>query len=403
MICEHSLFPTRKVQGEVDGFTLLEAAGYVKTLSPGCTALLPLGSRSLAKISQALRGIYHDHGFNEVSLPLLQKYDLWEESGRAAKYPGLLCETMVGEKRFVINPTQEEAVLDLFRICDFRTKDLPVRVFHIGERLRNEKRPAHGLIRSRSFTLLDAYALTRNSQECELAALDLERVMDEIIAWTALPVQRGMYFPSTMGVPTYSYWVPSVTKQCIVPQCTSCGASFRVKIALECCPHCGESALVMIEAAELGDVMRSGDILSSVMQITPTHSREPLHVAMMGLGVSRLLQLIAEYNHDDRGLMLPYRVAPFAVHIVADAARSVDARELYDTVRREGYEVLLDLRDESIGRRLIDADLIGAPVAVLFGKKTRTGVFEARRRQDDEFSAMSIEQLLNILKEVANE
>ena len=403
MIYEHSFFPTRKVNGEHDGFALLEASGFVKMISSGCIALLPFGTALLHKVSEAIRNIAADHGFSEVVLPLLQKYDLWEESGRAAKYPGLLCETTIGDKRFVINPTQEEAVLDLFRQSGFLAKDLPIRVFHLGERVRNEIRPAHGLIRSRSFTLVDLYALTHSAEDSELAARDLESVMDGVIKWTGLPARRGMYFPSTMGVPTYSYWIPSVTKQCIVPVCRNCGASFRVREELKTCPLCNHTEFDLVDGAEIGDVMRSGNNLSSVMQASPVNSDVLVYVAMMGLGVSRLLQLIAEKHHDDKGLVFPYHIAPYLVHMIAGEARANEARQLYHTLNRAGYSVLLDLRKQSLGRRLVDADLLGAPFRVVLGNKTNAGLYEVRNRLTGESQEATDEYLHTLLMEVKYE
>ena len=403
MIYEHSFFPTRKVNGEHDGFALLEASGFVKMISSGCIALLPFGTALLHKVSEAIRNIAANHGFSEVVLPLLQKYDLWEESGRAAKYPGLLCETTIGDKRFVINPTQEEAVLDLFRQSGFLAKDLPIRVFHLGERVRNEIRPAHGLIRSRSFTLVDLYALTHSAEDSELAARDLESVMDGVIKWTGLPARRGMYFPSTMGVPTYSYWIPSVTKQCIVPVCRNCGASFRVREELKTCPLCNHTEFDLVDGAEIGDVMRSGNNLSSVMQATPVNSDVLVYVAMMGLGVSRLLQLIAEKHHDDKGLVFPYHIAPYLVHMIAGEARANEARQLYHTLNRAGYSVLLDLRKQSLGRRLVDADLLGAPFRVVLGNKTNAGLYEVRNRLTGESQEATDEYLHTLLMEVKYE
>ena len=403
MIYEHSFFPTRKVNGEHDGFALLEASGFVKMISSGCIALLPFGTALLHKVSEAIRNIAADHGFSEVVLPLLQKYDLWEESGRAAKYPGLLCETTIGDKRFVINPTQEEAVLDLFRQSGFLAKDLPIRVFHLGERVRNEIRPAYGLIRSRSFMLVDLYALTHSAEDSELAARDLESVMDGVIKWTGLPARRGMYFPSTMGVPTYSYWIPSVTKQCIVPVCRNCGASFRVREELKTCPLCNHTEFDLVDGAEIGDVMRSGNNLSSVMQATPVNSDVPVHVAMMGLGVSRLLQLIAEKHHDDKGLAFPCHIAPFSVHMVAGEARADEARQLYYALKRAGHSVLLDLRKQSLGRRLVDADLLGAPYRVVLGNKTGEGLYEVRNRLTGKVQETTNEYLHTLLMEVKHE
>lgn len=386
----NGLFPTQLPKMESsDGFVWLEAAGYVKPVSPGCIALLPLGVIMLQKIASIVRFACQKHGFWEVALPLLQKHELWQESGRAEKYPGLLCETMVGDKCYVINPTQEEAILDLFRSAGFLEGDLPLRFFQIGERTRNEVRPANGLIRSRCFTLTDIYALARTEAECEGEAKKIETVMDEVLEWTGLPIHKGVYYPSAMNVPAYSYWVPSATKQCTVPVCCTCGASYRVRKELIACPSCSSTDFELIEAAEIGDVMRSGTSLSEIMNAKTSNGDAPVHVTMAGIGLSRLLQLLAEYYHDKDGFSWPIRMAPFQIHVVATSARYEEANNLYAKLRSTGCEVLFDLRLQSFGRLLIDADLIGIPVRIVFGSKTPSGTFEVKCRQTGETSNMS--------------
>lgn len=390
----NGLFPTQLPTADSsDGFIWLEAAGYVKTVSPGCTAILPLGVLVLQKIASTVRCACQKHSFWEVALPLLQKHELWQESGRAKKYPGLLCETLVGDKHYVINPTQEEAILDLFRSSGFLAGDLPLRFFHIGERARNEIRPAHGLIRSRCFTLVDIYALARTEAECEEEAQRIETVMNDVLKWTALPVRKGMYYPSTMGAPTYSYWIPSVTKQCLVPVCRACGASYRTRELLTACPSCASTDYDSEEGAEIGDVMRSGKALAEVMTAKPVNGDQPVYVAMAGIGMSRLLQLLAEYNHDKNGLAWPVRMAPFRIHIIGVPSRSGEAHDLYNRLQAAGCEVLLDLRPQSLGRLLVDADLIGVPVRVIFGSKTSVGSFEVWHRRTGTTSVVSLDNL----------
>lgn len=392
------LFPTQRPDSDsTDGFAWLEAAGYVKAVSPGCIALLPFGVLVLHKIAQAVRSNCQCHGFWEVALPLLQKYELWQESGRAEKYPGLLCETTIGgDKRYVINPTQEEAVLDLFRSSAFLANDLPLRFFHIGERVRNEIRPAYGLIRSRCFTLADMYTLAPDAAVCEDEAQRVEAVMDDVLKWTALPVRRGVHYPSPMGVLTYSHWVPSVTKQCIVSVCRACGASYRAHKVLTSCPSCSSNDFESVEGAEIGDVTRSGKALAEVIAAKPVNSDQPAYVAMAGIGVSRLLQLLAEYYHDKSGLAWPVRMAPFQIHIIGVHSRSGEAHDLYNRLRAAGCEVLLDLRPQSLGRLLVDADLIGVPVRVIFGSKTAAGSFEVRYRRTGATSVVSLDNLDNL-------
>lgn len=401
MIYGNGLFPTQRIGRKSDGFSLLETTGYTKVVSPGCIALLPLGVLVIQNIAAAVRRSCQRHGFWEVALPLLQKYELWQESGRAEKYPGLLCETTVGDdKRYVINPTQEEAILDLFRSSAFLASDLPLRFFQIGERIRNEIRPAYGLIRSRCFTLADIYALALDEGQSEEEAQRIEMIMNDVLTWTKLPVRKGVHYPSMSGVSIYSYWTPSATKQCIVLVCRACGSSYRARDLLTSCPSCSATKFESVEAAEIGDVMRSGEALAGVMSARGINSKKPVHMAMAGIGLSRLLQLLAEYYRDDNGLAWPIRMAPFRFHIIAVPTRSSEARDLYTSLQSAGYDTLLDLRPHSFGRLLIDADLLGFPVRLVFGNKTASGNFEVKYRRTGETTTVSSNNLGNFLYQV---
>ncbi|MBT9138954.1 MAG: Proline--tRNA ligase [Syntrophomonadaceae bacterium] len=401
MIFSKEFFPTHRLVDKSDGFSVLEAAAYVKVVSPGCITLLPFGVLVMRNIAENIRRIASQHGFFEVALPLIQKRELWEESGRAFKYPGLLCETTIGnEKRYVINPTQEEAVLDLFRLSNLKIDALPLRLFQVGERVRNEIRPAHGLIRSRCFTLADFYALCRDEIEMEEAAQVLEQIMTKVVKWAGLPVQKGMYYPSTMGVPTYSYWTPSETKQCILVVCRICDVSYRSSNLLVLCPTCGSRDLDSVKAVEIGDVMRSGIALSESMSVTAINTQTPIHVAMAGIGVSRLLQLMAEYYHDKNGLSWPIRMAPFVVELIAIPEREKEAHDLYIELSKAGYPSLLDLRNLSLGRRLIDGDLFGIPIRVILGNKTFRGSFDVKERRTGYEKEMGREGLFNLINQI---
>ncbi len=139
------------------------------------------------------------------------------------------------------------------------------------------------------------------------------------------------------------------------------------------------------------------------MKARPLGSDASVHVAMMGLGVSRLLQLIAENHHDDRGLVFPYHIAPYLVHMIAGEARASEARQLYHNLKRGGYSVLLDLRKQSLGRRLVDADLLGAPFRVVLGNKTNAGLYEVRNRLTGESQEATAEHFRALLMEVKHE
>lgn len=379
MLYNQSLFPTSRLpSGTLDGFAILQAGGYVRSVGQGLIALSPLGTAFLQYFATRLRDQFERFGFPEITLPLLQRTDLWEESGRYAKYGSVLAETSLGEdaRRFVINPTQEEAVLDLFRMLGMTRPQLPLRCFQIGERVRNEPRPAHGLIRSRCFSLADAYALSEDEALSREEMRQMEAFIRVLITQLDIPARQARIY----GTEGSSFWVPSSTKQCRVSVCQSCGESFRVKARLKECPTCSSDAIDEVEGVEIGDVTTSGAILTRALGIYGV-DQSPYYLAVMGIGLSRIMQLLAEYHHDDRGIVWPVQFAPFRYHLVTTEAGYELARATYDCMQRSSDRVLFDDRRCPIGRALIDADLIGVPYRLLFGGKEHPGKIEVSVRK----------------------
>lgn len=403
MIYTQGLFPTQRITGECNGFAFLKTAGYIKPVSAGCIALLPFGVLVMRNIIETIRRIATGYGFSEVALPLLQKRELWEESGRVDKYSGLLCETTIGDnKRYVINPTQEEAILNLFRSSTFRADDLPLRLFQVGEHARNEIRPAYGLIRLRCFILADFYTLCRNETEMEKETQILEQIIMAIANWAELPVQKTFHYSSTKDTPTYSYWIPSTStiKSCIVTICRECGISFRVDEPPTSCPSCGDHKLDLIEAIEIGHVVQVGKVLSEAMSAVVPNTKTLVQMVIGGIGLHRFLQLIAEHHHDKNGLTWPIRIAPYLMHVIATSEREKEARNLYVTLKKAGYTVLLDLRARSLGWRLIDADLFGIPIRVVLGNRTPIGTFDVRERRTGIETKVDTKKLLDLITEL---
>ncbi|MBI4139070.1 hypothetical protein HY479_02870 [Candidatus Uhrbacteria bacterium] len=385
-----SAFTQAKPAGSnVEPLSWLEAAGYIKPISPGCIALLPFGTLVLERLTEKLREFAREKGFWELALPLLQRREIWEESGRHERYRHFLAETVLADgHNYVINPTQEEAVLDLMRRICIRPARLPQRLFQIGERIRNEIRPAHGLLRGRSFILADFYAIAADAASMNREADMLEATLLHLMDWCGLSVERGIYATTPLGVPACSFWIKTCTRQCDVHRCTICGRSYRfTRSVSESCPGCG-GPLEDISAAEIGDVVRTGTVLAERMGVATGTPRAFVQVAVAGIGLSRLIQFLAERYSDADGLAWPFHLAPLHVHVIPTVDRSVEAQELGERLSAEGFRVYAENRNQSFGRIFVDADMIGLPVRVVLGRRTMTGTFDVRlRRSREEFTA----------------
>ncbi len=398
MLYSSGLFRTKLPQrNDADGLIWLESAGYAKTISSGCIALLPPAALVLEKISGAFRIFCREQGFWEIFLPSLQEMFLWEKSGRAERFAGLFCETTLKDgKRYVINPTQEESMVNLFCQSDFKDKDMPLRYFQIGERIRNELQPSHGFVRSRSFVMGDMYILARNEIELSKEMHRMDEVMRLFLGWLGLPFKKASYYFAPLESRADSFWVPSATKQCFVHTCTSCINSYRFgnKI-VDVCPNCGH-LMESVPAVELGDIVCHGTIITGKMNALSIGGNMPIQTAVGGIGLSRLMQILAEYYHDEHGLVWPIEIAPFDIHLIANQERAEEAKKLAKNLEMLGCTVLLDLRDQSIGRSLIDADLLGIPVRVVLANKTIAGKLDIKVRKTGVTLIGGISELLEI-------
>jgi len=390
------LFPTTRPKEGGSTADLLEAAGYIKPISAGCIALMPLGRMVYEKVCVAFRDACVSSDFWEVSLPLLQNYSLWEESGRSEVFGRSLCTTTIGSgQKFVVNPTQEEAALDLIRKASGFDR-LPIRIFQVGERIRNELRPAHGLIRTRTFFLGDIYSFSadNNAEHEEIGRL--ENLFSTFLAWTGLTYNVGEYTPSHLGPPAFSYWVKSPMAQCVAHLCQNCGRSYRFTQGVpDRCPCC-DSAIEDFPAVELGDIMRSGTHLSAKMDVTPPNG-QPVHVSLAGIGLGRLIQVLAEQYSDIRGLVWPRRMSPFDIHAVCAVGQETTMEQACAKLEHRGLSVICDTRRVGLGRKLVDCDLIGIPTRLVFGKTHNADQFEFSGRSESQTRVGSVEDVTDLV------
>lgn len=149
---------------------------------------------------------------------------------------------------------------------------------------------------------------------------------------------------------------------------------------MDVCPNCGHF-MESEPAVELGDIVCHGIIITGKMNALSIGGNKPIQTAVGGIGLSRLMQILAEYYHDEHGLVWPIEIAPFDIHLIANQERAEEAKKLAKNLEMLGCTVLLDLRDQSIGRSLIDADLLGIPVRVVLANKTIAGKLDIKVRK----------------------
>ncbi len=372
---------TRRPPNEATTLDLLSAGGYVLKQGAGLYVLLPLGTMLLRNIESIIHQEAQSAGFYELRAPALQNSELWESSGRLERFSECMFFTKGNNAvDYVLGASAEEVYT---KLVDVKMPGESLAIYSLGERFRNEYRPTSGLVRSNVFRLADFYYVGSDADDVKnkgipkLAGL-LESAFKQLgfDAKLALRVFDNDLNEANQGA-LYSYWTESESKQCQVYSCPQCGQHYRTK--LDYCPTC-HSGTVQIDAAELGDVSYLNNSISKGMLSAGLIQSES-YMAIAGIGVTRCMQLLAEKCRCGNGFVWPQNIAPFEVQIISNKARLSEATELVDKMQAFSHRILLDDRDCGLGRKFIDADLIGAPIRITLGKNTPAGVFELLREE----------------------
>ena len=405
-------------------------AGMIQQASAGIYSWLPLGKRALAKVERIVREEQDAAGAIEVLMPTIQPADLWRESGRYDDYGKemLRIEDRHG-RDMLFGPTNEELIADIFRAHVKSYRALPLNLYHIQWKFRDEVRPRFGVMRGREFLMKDNYSFD----------LDYEGAMRSynkmFIAYLKTYARMGLKaIPMAAeagpigGDTSHEFVVLAETGesevfchrdwldldvlasdfdmegdlQPVVDGFLSTYAATDDKHDPAACPVPPEK-LVTTRGIEVGHIFYFGTKYSEPMGATvagPDGERVAVHMGSYGIGVSRLVGAVIEASHDERGIIWPEPVAPFRVGLVNIAAGNkacvAAADDLYRRLSNAGVEVLYDDRDERAGAKLADMDLIGLPWRIVVGPRgIAAGVVEVGSRRGGAAEEMSPEAAAN--------
>ena len=396
-------------EAEIVSHQLMLRAGMIRKLAAGIYTLLPLGLRVLNKVERIVREEMNRVGAQELLMPMVQPAELWQETGRWQQYGKELLRLKDRHDRdFCLGPTHEEVITDLVRREVRSYRQLPVTLYQIQMKFRDEIRPRFGVMRGREFLMKDAYSFDLD----EVGARGSYERMKE--AYHRIFQRCGLRFKpveadSGMIGGSYSqeFMVLAETGEDSIKACSNCDYAANVeKQPGERCPRC-QSALETHRGIEVGHIFMLGTKYSAAMKATvldPQGREQPMIMGCYGIGVSRTVAAAIEQRHDDKGISWPAALAPFQVHVVVLNPNDPSSREAGERLSAAaaslGYEVLIDDRDERAGIKFNDADLIGAPVQVIIGGRTlKEGKVELKRRADGEVRKVSESELSAALAE----
>lgn len=384
---------------------LLTRAGFVEKLMAGVYTYLPLGLRVLDNISDIVREEMDAIGGQELLMPMLHPKENWVATGAWETLDVLFeLESRTG-REYALGQSEEEVVTPLVmrRVQTFR--DLPQQVYQVGWKFRDELRSKSGLMRGREFLMKDMYSFHEDQADFDrfyaIAKAAYLNVYNRLGLLAKVTEASGGAFTEKIS---YEFMILTDAGEDDILFCDSCEFCVNVEIAEvkegATCPKCGQGLLAQARASEVGNVFDLGQKYGRDFDLGFTNRDGNKQYPIMGcygLGISRLMGVIVETFHDDRGIIWPAVVAPAQVHLVnlgRDDEAQHDAEALYATLQQHGIEVLWDERDTSAGVKLADADLIGLPYRVVISSRTRKeGKVEVKPRAGDP-ELMTVEALI---------
>ena len=370
---------------ELISHKLMVRSGMIKKTAAGIYSWLPIGLKVLKKVEEIVRKNLNNFDAEEILMPMVQPAELWKESGRYGEYGKELLKFDDRSNRgFVLGPTHEEIICEIFRSHPKSYKDLPVNLYQIQTKFRDEIRPRFGVMRSREFLMKDAYSfdidekgLVKSYGKMKDAYIS---IFDEIgLDYRIVNADSG----NIGGDVSEEFHILADSGEDLIAVSDSSDFAANVEVLnydkdpseLEGkkSPD-GKGKLKIKRGIEVGHIFQLGQKYSQAMNVgVKDMNGNSIHPFMgcYGIGVSRIVAAAIEQNHDDRGIQWPDKITPFGVNIICLDPESDEimkvCSEIYSILQKSGFDPLLDDRDIRAGIKFKEHELLGIPYSIIIG------------------------------------
>ena len=388
---------------------LLVRAGYIHKEMAGVYDLLPLGLRVIDKIRSIIREEMNALGAQEVSLSALQDPALWEATDRwdDEKIDVWFKTTLKNGTELGLGCTHEEPMANMLKNHISSYRDLPRYTYQFQTKFRNELRAKSGIMRGREFLMKDMYSFNKTEEELEKFYTDAGVAYENVFRRVGLGNTTYLTFASGGMFSKFSHEFQTVseagedviyidTEKRIAVNKEVYKDDVLFDLGLE------KGKLVEAKAIEVGNIFKYGTRYSVPLGLTykdEEGNEKPVIMGAYGIGLGRVMGTVVEMLADEKGIVWPESIAPFAVHLVelsqGDATIRENADALYQDLKSAGIETLYDDRDLRAGEKFADSDLLGIPYRVIVGKNTTDEMIEVVRRNDGEKHTVSRQALLS--------
>ena len=407
---------------EVISHQLMLRSGMIRRVTSGIYTWLPIGLKVLRKVENIVREEMDASGAQEVLMPMVQPKELWEETQRWEKMgPELLRIQDRHERDFCLGPTHEEVITDLIRNNVKSYKELPLNLYQIQTKFRDEVRPRYGVMRGREFLMKDSYSFNLDEDSLNESYVLMKEAYKKILDRLGLQFKIVKADSGAIGGDTSEeFHVLAENGEDTIAISDSSDFAINTELLLEEGENIeslqgkpspdGEGIIEIKKGIEVGHIFQLGKVYTDAMKANVLDNEgkaQNLYMGCYGIGVSRLVAAAIEQNNDDKGIIWPEAMTPFEVNIIAigfdkDEKIAKASTDLYSKLSSMGYEVMLDDRKDGYGIKMKDAELIGVPINVIIGKQyLQNGEIELKHR-DGQSSIGKVEDISTIFDHYKN-
>jgi prolyl-tRNA synthetase len=387
---------------------LLIRAGFVYKEMAGVYAYLPLGLRVVEKIKQVIREEMNAIESNELIMTGLQRKEVWEKTGRwDDEVVDVWFKTKLqDETELGLGWSHEEPIVEMLKHYVQSYKDLPISLYQFQTKMRNELRAKSGIMRGREFVMKDMYSFHDSAEALDTYYNQTIEAYKRVYDRLGIGGDTYVTFASGGAFTKFSHEFQTV---CDAGEDTiyihkQKNIAINEEVIDDAVKELGISRdeLEKVKTAEVGNIFNFGTQKTDEIGLYYTDKegqQQSLYIGSYGIGVTRVMGVIAEKNSDDKGLVWPMNIAPFKVYLVSIGERGVKAADkLYAELTDKGIETLYDDRDERPGTKFADAELMGIPLRLTVSDRgVEAGEYELTERTSGETEKLTAEHIIDTL------
>jgi prolyl-tRNA synthetase len=404
---------------EIVSHQLMIRAGLIRQVSSGIYNWLPLGKKVLQKVEDIIRTEMNNSDAQEILMPMVQPASLWEESGRIDQYgQELLVFLDRHDNKFCLGPTHEEIITDLCKNLLTSYKQLPVTLYQIQTKFRDEIRPRFGVMRSREFIMKDAYSFDLNKAGLDQSYKIMKDAYIKIFNRLGLDYRIVKADSGAIGgSDSEEFHVLADSGEDLLAFSDKSDYAINAELLTELQegqdPYSlegkqspdGKGNLKLKKGIEVGHIFKLGKKYSEILNLRIQGENGDVNPEMgcYGIGASRIVAAAIEQNHDEKGIVWPKSLSPFQVALVEVNSKDNNnvkdkCNEIYQLLKDNNIETLWDDRDKRPGVKFADMEVIGIPMTIIVGERTlETGQIEIKKRKDEKPELVSHQDLLSLI------